>query len=88
LGNLHQSQPRAITTSGAPEEWIPKLVARGLETLPVTFEHAYAVRSLPLLHGDPFDRMLIAQALCEGLTIVTVDPVICDYRVSTIDAAT
>jgi PIN domain nuclease of toxin-antitoxin system len=59
-----------------------------LAPLPVTFQHAYAVRTLPPLHGDPFDRMLVAQAQCEGLTIVTVDPVIAAYSVPTLDAST
>lgn len=50
--------------------------------LPVTFEHALAVRSLPLHHRDPFDRMLIAQAMFEGLTIITRDSDILRYPIS------
>ena len=46
-----------------------------------------AVRNLPLHHADPFDRMLIAQAQCEDLTLVTSDPRIGDYDIRTIDAA-
>jgi PIN domain nuclease of toxin-antitoxin system len=71
-----------------PEEWIPKVLATGFLPLPVTFQHAYAVRSLPHHYGDPFDRMVVAQAQCHNLTIVTVDPVIADYGVPTLDAAT
>ncbi len=41
--------------------------------LPMTAEHAHAVGQLPAIHRDPFDRMLVAQALCEGLTVVTRD---------------
>jgi PIN domain nuclease of toxin-antitoxin system len=46
----------------------------GFEWLPIEFEHTLKVSSLPLLHRDPFDRMLVAQALAEQLTIVTKDP--------------
>ncbi len=49
--------------------------------LPVLGEHAVAVRDLPLHHRDPFDRMLIAQARCEGLTIVTSDRAFAAYDV-------
>ena len=55
--------------------------------LPVTFEHAWAVSKLPLHHRDPFDRMLIAQARCEDLTLLTADAAIVAYDVRTIDAA-
>jgi PIN domain nuclease of toxin-antitoxin system len=46
----------------------------GFQILPVLLPHATAVRDLPLHHRDPFDRMLIAQALVEGLTLTTTDP--------------
>jgi PIN domain nuclease of toxin-antitoxin system len=49
--------------------------------LPVLGEHAVAVRDLPPHHRDPFDRLLIAQARCEGLTIVTSDRVFAAYDV-------
>ena len=41
--------------------------------LPVQAEHAWRVRDLPRLHGDPFDHLLVAQALCENLTMMTRD---------------
>lgn len=47
--------------------------------LPVTLRHALAVRDLPLHHRDPFDRLLVAQAICEGLTLVTGDADIARY---------
>ena len=53
----------------------------GFSELPVTFEHAEAAGRLPPHHRDPFDRMLIAQARLEGLTLVTRDPVFSDYDV-------
>lgn len=48
--------------------------------------HALAIMSLPFHHKDPFDRLLVAQAQVEGLTLVTVDPAILRYDVPTIDA--
>jgi PIN domain nuclease of toxin-antitoxin system len=50
--------------------------------LPMTFEHAIAASRLPLIHRDPFDRMLIAQAVCEDLTLVTRDPEVQKYQVA------
>jgi PIN domain nuclease of toxin-antitoxin system len=47
--------------------------------LPVLGEHAIAVHSLPKIHRDPFDRMLIAQAIVEGITLLTVDSVLAQY---------
>ena len=47
--------------------------------LPVKGDHAVAVRSLPRKHGDPFDRMLLAQSLVEGMTLVTTDKVLASY---------
>ena len=56
------------------------------EPLPITIAHAYAAGHLPLHHRDPFDRMLVAQALAERLTIVTRDPRIGRYGVATLAA--
>lgn len=47
--------------------------------LPVTGEHAVAVATLPALHKDPFDRLLIAQSILEGITLLTVDRLIASY---------
>jgi PIN domain nuclease of toxin-antitoxin system len=56
----------------------------GFSELPVVFAHALEVRHLPLLHRDPFDRLLIAQARHERLTLVTRDPDIRRYPVDTL----
>lgn len=56
-----------------------RLIENGYEELPITSEHAVRVDSLPPLHKDPFDRMLIAQALCDGLTLVTADTTLARY---------
>lgn len=49
--------------------------------LPIGFDHTEAIRTLPHHHRDPFDRMLIAQALVEGLTLVTHDRRLEAYRI-------
>jgi PIN domain nuclease of toxin-antitoxin system len=54
--------------------------------LPITWSHAARAASLPPLHGDPFDRMLVAQALEEGLVLATRDPLVARYPVATIGA--
>jgi PIN domain nuclease of toxin-antitoxin system len=61
-------------------------LAHGLEALPITFDHARAAGRLPPHHGDPFDRMLVAQAQLEGLTIVSRDPVFDRYPVAVLRA--
>mgnify|MGYP001258128841 FL=1 len=55
------------------------LFDNGYRELPVTGEHAVAVGALPPLHKDPFDRMLLAQALCEGVTLLTSDVELARY---------
>ena len=59
----------------------------GFRPLNIIFQHALTVRTLPLHHSDPFDRMLIAQAQCEGLTLMTADEAIAAYDVRTLDAS-
>lgn len=61
------------------------LQKEGFEMLSITPDHAYAVGELPMHHQDPFDRMLIAQARLEGLTIATHDAVFKKYGVSVLD---
>jgi PIN domain nuclease of toxin-antitoxin system len=62
------------------------LAERGVDVLPVTPAHAWAAGQLPLHHRDPFDRMLVAQAQLEGLTIVTGDPQLARYQVAILPA--
>ena len=54
----------------------------GFRPLPIEFSHLDHLAALPLLHRDPFDRMLIAQALADGLTILTDDSRIARYEVA------
>ena len=65
----------------APEDLLDALVANDFGTLSVTLEHAMAAGRLPAHHADPFDRMLIAQAQIEGITLLTVDRRFSDYEV-------
>jgi PIN domain nuclease of toxin-antitoxin system len=62
----------------------PRLLRRGLldngyEELPVMGHHAVAADGLPPFHKDPFDRLLVAQSLTEGITLLTVDPAVARY---------
>jgi PIN domain nuclease of toxin-antitoxin system len=69
------------------DRWFPRQLERdGFRMLSVSVDHAVAVASLPDHHHDPFDRLLIAQAQIEGLTIVTTDAAFDDYDVLVLDA--
>jgi len=62
----------------------PRLLRRGLldngyRELPVMSEHVVAIESLPPIHKDPFDRLLVAQATVEGVTLLTADSVVAQY---------
>jgi PIN domain nuclease of toxin-antitoxin system len=58
------------------------LIVHGYTELPVTAEHALSVEALPLLHKDPFDRLLLAQARTEGMLLLTVDAAVIQYQES------
>ena len=55
------------------------LLDNGYSELPVASEHAVAVDGLPPIHRDPFDRLLIAQAMVEGITLLTADELVARY---------
>jgi len=62
----------------------PRLLRRGLLDngyceLPILSEHVVAIESLPPIHKDPFDRLLVAQAIVEGITLLTADSVVAQY---------
>lgn len=62
----------------------PRVLRRGLldngySELPIISEHALAIDGLPPIHKDPFDRMLVAQATVEGITLLTADQLISQY---------
>lgn len=70
----------------APSDFAHRLVDLGMLQLALEWEHARVAGGLPLHHRDPFDRMLVAQAIVERLTIVTRDEAIGRYLVPVIAA--
>jgi PIN domain nuclease of toxin-antitoxin system len=77
LGRLPLPEP--------PERYVPeRLRAVGAEPLPIEHTHALAVAALPPLHGDPFDRLLVAQARLLDVPILTADPRVAEYAVRTL----
>ena len=62
----------------------PRLLRRGLldngyTELPILSDHVVAIESLPPIHKDPFDRLLVAQATVEGITLLTADSIVAEY---------
>jgi PIN domain nuclease of toxin-antitoxin system len=77
LGKLPLPEP--------PARYVPKrLAAQGIRPLPITHSHALAVADLPLHHRDPFDRILVAQAQIEEMTVLTADRAFDKYRVEVV----
>lgn len=66
------------------DNFVELLIDDGLEELSVTARHGIRASQLPFIHQDPFDRMLIAQSLEEGLVLATHDQIISQYEVPTI----
>lgn len=64
-----------------PGAFMNVLAENDFTELPVTMRHAAATLALPLYHRDPFDRMLVAQAIVEGCTLVTADSALAAYGV-------
>lgn len=63
-----------------PARYIPRIrEAHGINALPIDETDALHLSSLPPIHKDPFDRLLVSQAICRGLTILTPDPLIHSY---------
>lgn len=56
------------------------------EPLPITETHAHGIADLPMHHRDPFDRMLVAQAKCEGLTLVSREAHLREYGIPLVEA--
>jgi len=62
-----------------PEELLELMQRAGVRELPVSARHAVATKVLPLLHGDPFDRLLVAQAITESMRLLTADAQLSAY---------
>jgi len=74
---IKQAAGKLKSTDDLPE----RIRNGGFRELPISFEHTVVAGRLPLLHRDPFDRMLVAQARCEGLTLATRNAQIQRYEV-------
>ncbi len=77
---------RALGKLQAPGDVGAWIVDNEFEELPIRVDHAVASAELPRHHGDPFDRILIAQAQIESLRLVTADPRIVQYEVEILPA--
>lgn len=77
---------QALGKLEAPSDLERQIQLNRFEPLPITIAHAYSAGTLPRHHHDPFDRMLVAQALADGLTIITRDPRLGHYAISTVPA--
>jgi PIN domain nuclease of toxin-antitoxin system len=75
---------RALGKLVVPDEYLGLLLSAGVTPLAVSVEHAAGVAALPPLHRDPFDRMLVAQALSERAAVVSRDEALRAYDVSLI----
>ena len=74
-----------LTLPFAPERYVPERVRRhGFTILPIELPHALRAGGLPMIHRDPWDRILVAQAQVERLAILSADPAIGRYDVETI----
>jgi PIN domain nuclease of toxin-antitoxin system len=77
---------KALGKLAAPDDLEHQVRAGGFLPLPISIAHGVAAGQLARHHEDPFDRMLIAQARAEGLTIVTRDKAFADYDVALLSA--
>jgi PIN domain nuclease of toxin-antitoxin system len=74
-----------LTLSSPFRQWMNKAIADlGLSILPITVEYADVQAALPRHHGDPFDRLMVAQAIVDGVAIVSADPQLDAYGVTRI----
>lgn len=75
---------RRLGKLDAPPDLLAQLERARVDLLPVTARHGDRVGALPMHHRDPFDRLLIAQAEVDGLTLVTGDAEIAKYEIETL----
>jgi PIN domain nuclease of toxin-antitoxin system len=72
---------RSLGNLAAPDDLPDRITGEGFAWLPINAVHAWQVRDLPAHHQDPFDRLIIAQALSERLPVITTDARFDDYGV-------
>jgi PIN domain nuclease of toxin-antitoxin system len=75
LGKLHFATPLADMIAEQQH-------TNGLEILSITLDHALAIATLPLVHKDPFDRLLVAQAKVEEMTFISRDKLLTAYPIA------
>ncbi len=75
---------RSLGKLEAPDGLFNVLAEEGFEELPIGFNDGLRAGALPMIHRDPFDRMLVAQSQANSLTLVTKDPLIAQYGVATL----
>jgi PIN domain nuclease of toxin-antitoxin system len=75
---------QALGKLEAPSDLLRQIALNRFEPLSMTVSHAYTAGALPRHHDDPFDRMLVAQAMMEGLTLLSRDPRMSRYGVETL----
>ncbi|MFY9737457.1 MAG: type II toxin-antitoxin system VapC family toxin [Candidatus Cybelea sp.] len=83
---LNEARGKLELPMDAPEYLRSRIALSGAELLDLSLDHLFALSSLPDHHRDPFDRMLVAQAKVEGMSLMSADPRVLSYRVATIDA--
>ena len=77
---------KSLRKLAIPDEWYDAIADEPFVRLPITWEHSRKVADLPELHRDPFDRLLVAQAIVENLVLVTGDEKVLRYDVSVLNA--
>jgi PIN domain nuclease of toxin-antitoxin system len=73
---------RGLGKIGLPSDWAARVEEEGFLWLPITWQHTQQLSALPTIHRDPFDRMLVAQAKAEHLTLISYDESVRQYGVS------
>lgn len=82
---VYKAGQGSLTLPDSPAEYVrSRIRENGFATLAIELNHAVRAGALPRIHGDPFDRMLVAQAQVEGIPILTADPAIARYDVEVI----
>lgn len=72
---------QAIGKLSEPSDLPERIRDSGFRTLSISVDHAIVAGRLPMIHRDPFDRIMVAQAWCDNLTLVTRDPLVLKYDV-------
>lgn len=83
MGNGYQSQPGKATLDKPFDRFIPEQLAQnGIDVLTIDFSHVAIVANLPFHHRDPFDRLIVAQAILEEISVVSSDEEFDSYGVT------